>query len=167
MLPQSIKASLADRVRAAEHPKELIVDVLFAVQDHFGYLSDDAMAEAAAIMEMTPLELEEISTFYTFLFREPVGRYVIHVCDSVVCWMDGYESLRDHLCATLGIELGGTTADGLFTVLPVCCIGYCDRSPAMMINKTVYGHLTPEKIDGLLKRLRAEADEKSGDSPST
>ncbi len=167
MLPKPLKASLTDRVNAAEHPKELIVDVLFAVQDHFGYLSDEAMAEAAAIMEMTTLELEEIATFYTFLFRDPLGRYVIHVCDSVVCWMDGSESLRDHLCATLGIELGGTTPDRLFTVLPVCCIGYCDRSPAMLINKKVYGHLTPEKIEGILERLRAEAHEKSGESPPT
>jgi NADH-quinone oxidoreductase subunit E len=86
-----------------------------------------------------------------------VGKYVIHLCDSVICWMDGYESLRDYLCRKLQIELGGTTSDGLFTLLPVCCIGYCDRSPAMLINRKVYGPLTPEKIDAILGKLKSEA----------
>jgi NADH-quinone oxidoreductase subunit E len=71
--------------------------------------------------------------------------------------MDGYESLRDYLCRKLQIELGGTTSDGLFTLLPVCCIGYCDRSPAMLINRKVYGPLTPEKIDAILGKLKSEA----------
>jgi NADH-quinone oxidoreductase subunit E len=71
--------------------------------------------------------------------------------------MEGYESLRDHLCTKLGIEMGETTADGLFTLLPVCCVGYCDRSPAMLINREVYGNLTPEKIDEILERLKAKS----------
>ncbi|MCK7515146.1 MAG: NADH-quinone oxidoreductase subunit NuoE [Desulfobacterales bacterium] len=124
---------------------------MFAVQDHYGYLSDEALAEAAALLGMTPLELDELATFYTFTFREPVGKYVIHVCDSVVCWMNGYESVRDYLCRRLAIGLGETTADGLFTLLPVCCIGYCDRSPAMLVNRRVHGELTPEKIDEILE----------------
>lgn len=164
MLPEALKDTLTVQVAAAEHPKELIVDVLFALQDHYGYLTDDAMAEAAELLGMTTLELEEVATFYTFLYRDPVGRFVIHVCDSVICWMDGSESLQDHLCRKLGIAPGETTADGLFTLLPVCCIGYCDRSPAMMVNKGVYGHLTPEKIDQILKRLRDEAGSDIGDA---
>ena len=108
---------------------------MFAVQEHYGYLSDAALAEAAGLLGMTPLELDELATFYTFTFREPVGKYVIHVCDSVVCWMNGYASVRDYLCRRLAIGMGETTADGLFTLLPVCCIGYCDRSPAMLVNR--------------------------------
>jgi NADH-quinone oxidoreductase subunit E len=157
MLPEPVKERLTGRLAAADHPRELVVDVLFAVQEHYGFLSDDAMAEAAALMGMAPLELEELATFYTFLYREPVGRYVIHVCDSVVCWMDGGDTVRDHLCRKLGVAPGGTTPDGLFTVLPVCCIGYCDRSPAMLVNKKAYGHLTPGRIDEILERLRAES----------
>ena len=114
------------------------------------------LEEAAALLGMTTLEVEELATFYTFIYREPVGKYVIHVCDSVICWMDGFESIRDYLCRKLAVNLGGTTADGLFTLLPVCCIGYCDRSPAMLINRKVYGPLTPEAIDAILEKLRTD-----------
>ena len=82
---------------------------------------------------------------------------MIHVCDSVVCWINGYETVKDYLCSKLGIKVGATTTDGLFTLLPVCCIGYCDRSPAMLVNRRVYGNLTPEKIDGILEKCRQEA----------
>lgn len=154
MLPRELKERLEAEIRDAEHPRELAVDVMFAIQDHYGYLGDEALAEAAAMLGMTPLELDELATFYTFTFREPVGKYVIHVCDSVVCWMNGYESVKDYLCRRLGIAMGETTPDGLFTLLPVCCIGYCDRSPAMLVNRRVYGELTPEKIDGVIEKCR-------------
>jgi len=163
MLPKELKERLQAEIKSVEHPRELAVDVMFAVQAHYGYLSDAALAEAAALLGMTPLELDELATFYTFTFREPVGKYVIHVCDSVVCWMNGYASVRDYLCRRLAIGMGETTADGLFTLLPVCCIGYCDRSPAMLVNRRVHGELTPEKIDGILEKLRAEA--RSGAEP--
>jgi NADH-quinone oxidoreductase subunit E len=157
MLPQELKASLQEMISSAEHPRELVVDVMLAFQDHYGYLSDEALEEAAILLGMTPLEMEELATFYTFFYREPVGKYVIHVCDSVICWMDGYESIRDYLSQKLGIKMGETTSDGLFTLLPVCCIGYCDRSPAILINRKVYGPLTPEKLDNILEELRTEA----------
>lgn len=154
MLPQELKDRLEAEIKHVEHPRELAVDVMFAIQDHYGYLSDEALAEAAAMLGMAPLELDELATFYTFTFREPVGKYVIHVCDSVVCWMNGYEPVRDYLCRKLGIALGETTPDGLFTLLPVCCIGYCDRSPAMLVNRRVYGELTSEKIDTIIEKCR-------------
>ena len=157
MLPQELKAPLQEMISSVEHPRELVVDVMLAFQDHYGYLSDEALEEAAMLLDMTPLEMEELATFYTFLYREPVGKYVIHVCDSVICWMDGYESIRDFLCQKLGIKMGETTPDGLFTLLPVCCIGYCDRAPAILINRKVYGPLTPEKLDNILEELKAEA----------
>jgi NADH-quinone oxidoreductase subunit E len=157
MLPEDLKSSLEKKISLAEHPRELVVDVMFAFQDHYGFLSDEALEEAAILLAMTPLEMEELATFYTFIFREPVGKYVIHVCDSIICWMDGYESIRDYLSQKLGIKMGETTSDGLFTLLPVCCIGYCDRSPAILINRKVYGPLTPEKLDNILEELRIEA----------
>ena len=157
MLPEELIATLKKEISIAEHPRELVVDVMLAFQDHYGYLSDEALEEAAMLLDMTPLEMEELATFYTFLYREPVGKYVIHVCDSVICWMDGYESIRDYLSQKLGIKMGETTSDGLFTLLPVCCIGYCDRSPAILINRKVYGPLTIEKLDNILEELRTEA----------
>ena len=158
MLPDELRESLEKQIAHADHPRELVVDTMLALQDHHGYLSDEAVAQTAALLGMSALEVEELATFYTFIYREPVGKYVIHVCDSLICWMDGYESIQNYLCQKLGVEVGGTSADGLFTLLPVCCIGYCDRAPAMLINRKVYGPLTPEKIDKILEKLRSEAE---------
>ncbi|MEW6442414.1 MAG: NADH-quinone oxidoreductase subunit NuoE [bacterium] len=157
MLPAEIGQSWKQRIAETAHPRELVVDLLFALQDHYGYLSDEALEEAAGLLALTPLEVEELATFYPFLYREPVGRYVIHLCDSLICWMGGSEALADHLFRRLGIRAGETTPDGLFTLLPVCCIGYCDRAPAMLINRKVYGELTPEKVDGILESLKQKA----------
>ena len=159
MLPKELEKSLVDKIAHVDHPRELVVDAMLALQDHYGYLSDEAVEQTAALLGMSALEVEELATFYTFIYREPVGKYVIHVCDSLICWMDGYESIKNYLCQKLDIELGGTSADGLFTLLPVCCIGYCDRAPAMLINRKVYGPLTPEKIDQILEKLRSKAGE--------
>jgi NADH-quinone oxidoreductase subunit E len=130
---------------------------MLALQNHYGYLNDEALEEGAQLLGMTPLELEELATFYDFIYREPIGRYVIHVCDGVVCWLNGYERVMDDLSRKLGIKPGETTADGLFTLLPTACIGYCDLSPAMLINGRPYGPLTAEKIDEILNRLRTES----------
>ena len=157
MLPEELKTELEQKIAGTDHPRELVVDVMFALQDHYGHLTDDAVAETAALLGMTAVEVDELATFYPFIYREPVGRYVIHVCDSVVCWMGGQEPLQEYLMRRLGIAMGETTADGLFTLLPVCCIGYCDRAPAILINKKVYGELTPEKLDNIIARLRDEA----------
>ena len=156
MIPRELKESLEEQIAAIDHPRELVVDVMLALQDYYGYLSDEAVKEVAELLDMSPLEVEQLATFYTFIYREPVGKYVIHVCDSVICWMEAHESLIDHLSGKLGIKPGETTPDGMFSLLPVCCIGYCDRAPAILVNKKVYGLLTIEKLDDILERLRAE-----------
>jgi NADH-quinone oxidoreductase subunit E len=157
MLPDALKQKLETRIGAVEHPRELAIDVINALQDHYGYFSDEAVEQAAGLLGMTTLEIEELATFYTFIYREPVGRYVIHVCDSLICWMEGEENLLAHLLKTLGIGMGETTADGLFTVLPVCCIGYCDRAPAILVNRRAYGPLTIEAMDQLIEKFRRNA----------
>jgi NADH-quinone oxidoreductase subunit E len=157
MISVELKDSLLKQLEHVEHPRELAVDVIFAIQDFYGSLTDEGVQEAAELLSMSPLEIEQLATFYTFIFREPVGKYVIHVCDSVVCWMNGYESVWEYLGRKLDIQPGQTTSDGLFTLLKVCCIGYCDRSPAMLINRKAYGNLTTQKIDGIIEALKAEA----------
>jgi len=155
MISDELKQELQKDIRGAETPGEKAVHVMYALQRAYGWMSDEAMVEASKLLDMTLTELEELATFYNFIFREPVGKYVIHVCDSVVCWMNGHETVLDHLKNRLGIDLGYTTDDGLFTLLPACCIGYCDRSPAMLINRKVYGYLTPEKIDQIIDDVLA------------
>lgn len=152
-----ILAQLKNKVQQAEHPRELVVDVMLALQEHYGYLSDEALGQTASLLGMSILEVEELATFYDFIYRQPVGRFVIRVCDSVVCWLEGGELLVNYLEEKLGIHMGETTSDGLFTLLPVCCIGYCDMAPAMLVNKKVYGHLTPEKLHRILQELREGA----------
>ena len=157
MLPNALKEKLQDHIRSVEHPRELAIDVINELQDHYGYFSDEAVEQASELLGMTALELDELATFYTFIYREPVGQYVIHVCDSLICWMEGEENLLAHLLENLGIQLGETTPDGLFTMLPVCCIGYCDRSPAILVNRKVYGPLTIESMDLLIEKFRGKA----------
>jgi NADH-quinone oxidoreductase subunit E len=154
MLPESLKNELQQKIDRVAHPREMAIDVINALQDHYGYFSDEALGQAADLLGMTPLELDELATFYTFIYREPVGKYVIHVCDSLICWMENGEDLVAHLCNRLDIQMGETTADGLFTLLPVCCIGYCDRAPAILVNRMVHGPLTTDALDNLIDKLR-------------
>jgi NADH-quinone oxidoreductase subunit E len=155
-LPAELRENLAKLIAAAEHPREQVINVMYVLQRHFGYFSDEAVVAAAELLAMTPLEIDELATFYDFIYREPVGKFVIHVCDGVVCWMFHEGSVFDYLCKKLGVCAGEVTADGMFTVLPTACLGQCDRAPAMLINGVAYGPLTPEKIDGILEKLRTE-----------
>ncbi|MFA5109939.1 MAG: NADH-quinone oxidoreductase subunit NuoE [Desulfobaccales bacterium] len=154
MLPEELRQQLETRIAAAEDPREQAINVMFEVQRHYGYLTDEGVQEAAALLGMTPLELEELATFYDFIYREPVGRFVLHVCDGVVCWMFHDGSLFDYMCRKLGVCAGEVSADGMFTVLPTACIGYCDHAPAMVINGQFYGNLTPERIDEILEQVK-------------
>ena len=156
MVPEELQADLRKKIVEAEHPREMAVDVMVALQNYYGYLSDEALEEGAVLLGMTPLEMEELATFYDFIYRQPVGRYVLHVCDGIVCWVNGYEGIRDYLCAKLGIRVGETTPDGMFTLLPTACLGYCDLSPAMLVNRRPYGPLTLEKVDSILEGLRKQ-----------
>jgi NADH-quinone oxidoreductase subunit E len=156
MIPQELEEKIARTLDTADHLREKAVDVMYLLQSHYGYMNDEAVHEAARILAMTPVEVDELATFYDFIYREPVGKYVIHVCDGVVCWMFHYNSVFSYLCRKLGVEPGATTPDGLFTVLPTACIGDCHNGPSMLINGEFYGKLTPEKIDEVLDRLAVE-----------
>ncbi len=156
MLPEELRQQLQTRIEAADDPREQAVNVMFEVQRHYGYLTDEGLDEAAALLAMTPLELEELATFYDFIYREPVGRFVLHVCDGVVCWMFHEGSLFDYMCRKLGVCAGEVSADGMFTVLPTACIGYCDHAPAMVVNGQFYGDLTPERIDEILEQVKTQ-----------
>jgi NADH-quinone oxidoreductase subunit E len=156
MIPEQLHEKLKNLIVQAENPREQAVNVMYEIQRHYGYLSDEGLQEAAAMVGATPLELEELATFYDFIYREPVGRFVLHVCDGVVCWMFHEGSLFDYMCRKLGVCPGDVSADGMFTVLPTACIGYCDQAPAMVVNGRFFGNLTPERIDEILEQLKTE-----------
>jgi NADH-quinone oxidoreductase subunit E len=126
------------------------IEALKIVQKHRRWISDEMLTLVADMLEMSSTDLDAVATFYNFIFRRPVGRHVILVCDSVSCWIMGYDTIVNHLENRLGIGLGETTGDGRFTLLPNVCLGACDRAPAMMIDDELYGDLDAEKIDKIL-----------------
>jgi NADH-quinone oxidoreductase subunit E len=148
---ESFRRKAAD----SEHPRELIIDLLRAIQTHHGWVPDAGVELTADILGLSPMQIEEIATFYDKIFRQPVGKKVIHICDSICCWATGSEAVADALQEKLGIRLGETTADGQFTLLPSCCLGACGSTPAMMIGLKLYGKLTPEKIDEALAKEKS------------
>ena len=135
-----------------EEPQAACIDALKIVQKHRGWVSDEALAAAAAVVGVSPAAMEAVATFYNLIFRKPVGRHVVMLCDSVSCYLCGYEAIRDHLRRSLGVDFGGTTADGRFTLLPICCLGDCDNAPSMRVNADYHGNLTPARTDEVLSR---------------
>lgn len=150
MIPETLHHELTSRIAHATTPREAAVDVLKSLQSHYGWLTDEAVLEAAKLLGLTTLQVDELATFYEMLYRRPVGRRVIHVCDSISCWaMDG-EPLMQHLADHLGIQPGETTADGIFTLLPCCCLGNCGQAPTLMIGDTLHGRVTFERAVKIL-----------------
>jgi NADH-quinone oxidoreductase subunit E len=158
MIPESLGQELQSRVAAAINPREAAVDVMKELQRHYGWLTDEAVGEAAALLGLTPLQVEELATFYEMIYRRPVGKRVIHVCDSISCWSVGCEQIMEHLQVKLGIGPGETTPDGIFTLIPCCCLGNCGEGPTIMVGNAIYGRLTPEKVDEILGKERGNID---------
>lgn len=153
MLTADERAAIeALRAHHREDPQGAVIDALMEIRMRRGYVSDEALADLADLLGISVHELDSVATFYNLIYRRPVGRHVILLCDSVSCWIMGYESVRDHLTEKLGIGLGQTTADGRFTLLTVPCLGACDEAPAMMVDEDLHGHLTPERIDRILEQ---------------
>ncbi len=129
------------------------LEALKIVQRHRRWVTDEGIRDIADYLHMTVDELDSLATFYNPIFRRPVGEHVIMMCDSVSCWILGYEALKQHCVRRLGIGMGETTKDGKFTLLPVQCLGICDHAPALMIDRETYVDLTPEKLDKILDKM--------------
>ena len=152
MLTDEERREIESEIAGCENPESASVEVLQALQRRRGWVSDEAISDLAPLLGMSPDELDGVATFYTFIFRRPVGRHVILVCDSVTCYIMGHESIVTHLTRLLGVAMGETTADSRFTLLPVSCIGLCDHAPAMMIDDDLHGDLDLAKVDEILAR---------------
>ena len=158
MLSPEERAEIEEEAPRYPTRRALCIEAMKIVQRHRGWVSDDALADLGALLGMTRDELDGVATFYNLVFRRPVGRHVILVCDSVSCWIMGYGRLRDRLSGELGVPLGGTTTDGRFTLLPIVCLGACDRAPAAMVDGDLHGDLDPDadpgRISAVLERYR-------------
>ena len=133
-----------------EQKRALSVEALKVVQRHRRWVSDEALADVAHLLEMGVAELDAVATFYNLIYRKPVGRHVILICNSVSCWIMDAESILEHLKQRLGIGLGETTSDGRFTLLPAVCLGVCHQAPAMMIDEDLHTNLSPDALDAAL-----------------
>jgi NADH-quinone oxidoreductase subunit E len=154
MLTEEEKKEIQEEIKQYPYPAVACIDALKIVQHHRGWISDESVKDIAQVIGISNEEVESVATFYSRIYRKPVGRNVILVCDSVSCMIMGYESLYKYLSAKLGISFGETTPDGCFTLLPNSCLGDCDNAPAMMVNNDHYNRLTFEKIDKLLESYR-------------
>lgn len=134
------------------HKQAACIEALKVVQKHNRWVSDEALRELAPILEMSVHDIDSVATFYNIIFRKPVARHVIFVCNSVSCWIMGYTDLIASLKTKLGIEFGQSTPDGRFTLLPIPCLGTCDHAPALIIDENLHRDLTPEQLDNILSK---------------
>lgn len=135
-------------------PRAASIGALKIVQQARGWVPDGAIPAIAHELGLGDAEIEGVATFYSLIFRSPVGRHVIKVCDSISCFLTGYDELLDALKKQLGIAYGQTTPDGRFTLLNICCLGACDRGATLMIDDDLHGPVLPEQVAGLLETYR-------------
>lgn len=168
-MPKEIIASSVSRARRLteaeikeiEHEMELYPDkqavgleALKIVQKHQGWVSDESLLAVSRFLDIPVSDLEGVATFYNLIYRRPVGRNVMLFCNSVSCWIMGCDSIKDHIKEKLNIDFGETSECGNFTLLPVPCLGDCDRAPTMMVGDDLHRNLTPESIDRIILDYR-------------
>ncbi|MFB3925423.1 MAG: NADH-quinone oxidoreductase subunit NuoE [Syntrophales bacterium] len=151
MLTDDEKRRIEAELDKYERKETAYLEALKILQECRRWISDEGIKDLAVLLNMTPDELDAIAAFYPFIFRKPVGRHIIFICDSVSCWIMGYEGILDHIMSRLGIGLAETSADGKFTLLPVSCIGMCDHAPALMIDRELHLDVRMENIDRILE----------------
>ncbi|WP_034916101.1 MULTISPECIES: NADH-quinone oxidoreductase subunit NuoE [Erwinia] len=137
-----------------EDARAASIEALKIVQKQRGWVPDGAIDAIAGVLGIPASDVEGVATFYSQIFRQPVGRHVIRYCDSVVCHITGFQGIQAALEENLNIKPGQTTADGRFTLLPTCCLGNCDKGPTMMVDEDTHVHLTPENIVNLLEQYQ-------------
>lgn len=138
--------------------KSALIPVLHLAQAEFGgWLDVPVMDYVAGLLNLIPIEVYEVATFYTMFNMKPVGKYLLEVCQTGPCMLCGSDEIIEHIKQKLGINVGETTADGLFTLKPTECLGACGYAPMMQLGKFYKENLTKEKVDALLDELRAAA----------
>ena len=154
MLTEEEIKEIQEEIKQYPYPAVACIDALKIVQHYRGWVSDESVKDIAQLLSISNEEVDSVATFYSRIYRKPVGRNVILICDSVSCMVMGFESLYEYVSKKLGISFGSTSADGRFTLLPISCLGDCDNAPAMMINNDHYNRLTTEKIDELIEQYK-------------
>ena len=150
------RLALANEIVArypAGKQKSALLPLLHLLQEQEGWTSPEGMTMVAGLLDIEPIEVFEVASFYTMYHLEPVGKHVIEYCRTGPCCLMGGEDVYDHLKQKLGIEAGQTTADGLFTVKEVECLAACGMGPVFQIREQYYMHLTNERVDEIIADL--------------
>jgi len=153
MSPQEVSPDRVQSILKKHfHEKWGLIPVLQEIQESFGYIPPETIVPVADALRIYPSQVQGVVTFYAGLSTEPKGRYVIRVCRGTACHVKGGRSILHFIKRELGLKEGETSSDYLFTLETVACLGACFLAPTMMVNKTYYGRLTPNKIDSILNQ---------------
>jgi NADH-quinone oxidoreductase subunit E len=154
MLTQDEILAIDHEVGLVPHKQAAVIEALKIVQDQRGWISDESVQAIADYLEMSPAEVDSVATFYNLIFRKPVGRHVILLCDSISCYVMGYQKLYAALQQQLGVKYGETTGDKRFTLLPNACLGCCDHAPALMVDEDLYQDIKVEQLGAILEKYQ-------------
>jgi NADH-quinone oxidoreductase subunit E len=146
------RAAIEHEMTHYDNPRAASIGALKTVQARHGWVPDGALSPISNLIGISVADLEGVATFYNMIFRQPVGRHVIKICDSIACHLTGYQELVAHITDQFGIRFGETTGDGRFTLLPVCCLGACDKGPVLMINDDTHFNVDVEKLSQILEQ---------------
>jgi NADH-quinone oxidoreductase E subunit len=155
-LPEAIVDYIAE-CRKSEHPESYLIAILHKVQGHFGYLSTEQMDAVAQLLQVPTSKVTGVATFYHFFRLKPRGRFMVNVCLGTACYVKGSQALLDRIKQELGVDLGETTKDGVFTLQASRCLGTCGLAPVVMIDDEVHGKMKPDQIPVLLQKYREKA----------
>jgi len=150
MLTDAEIQAIDHEISLLPHKKAGVIEALKIIQQHRGWVSDESVDAIAAYLEISPADVDSVATFYNLIFRKPVGRHVILLCDSISCYVMGYDKLYRALQQQVGIRFGETSPDNRFTLLPNACLGCCDHAPALMIDEDLFRDVKVEMLDQLL-----------------
>lgn len=145
------REAIEQEMQHYEDSRAASIEALKIVQQQRGWVPDGACEAIGAVLGIPAADIEGVATFYSQIFRQPVGRHIIRVCDSMTCFIGGHESILESIRAQLDIVPGQTTGDGRFTLLPVCCLGNCDKAPALMIDDDTFGDVRADDVAALLE----------------
>jgi NADH-quinone oxidoreductase subunit E len=141
-----------------ERRRSAVLPALYLAQNQQGYITANAIRHVAELLGITPADVEDVVSFYTMFYTKPVGKFVLQVCRTLSCALNGAERVTQELTSTLGITPGQTDASGTFTLLEVECLGACDRAPVVMVNDTWQELQRPEDVPKMLEDLRTRGE---------
>jgi len=154
MLSETLLRKFDELISRYPLKRSAMVPLLLYAQDEIGHVSEEVITEVARRADVRPIEVVEVIGYYSMLHRQPVGKRHVQVCTNISCMLRGSDELLEHCCKKLGIKAKQTTADGLFSIEEVECLGACTGAPAMQINYDYYENMTPEKFDELIEELK-------------